>query len=562
MNNSASDKENPSPESAQPGADDPAAELGWQSPKFRLWVGLGAALFVVIYFLRLDQAVGHFFVDDAYYVLLAKALATGQGYHLINTPSGALMPLYPPAFPALLSIAYRLAPSFPENLWMLKLVSIAAMFGAGVVSYFYFARLRQCSQTVSLGIALTTALTPGLVMLATSTVMSECVYTLAFLAALLVIEVALGNGRPHPGYLALGGALSAFAFLTRSAAIALVAAALVYLLKEKLWRALAVYVIVFAALVGPWQLYMRAHAPTAEQRKEQEGYIVTGYAEQFWQVKAGDANSGVISPGQLPARVWNNLREIAQQDLERIFLAPLAEAFRGQGPYGVQVGPGVISLILFLLMLLGFVMALRQRVSLLELSAAFSLGLILLWPWDTFRYTITLTPVLLFYLLMGLRATDRWRRKEKADTPAGLRGQEKLLLVTIGVILAFGLFGHLRYLFTRYLASSPEQPAMIRSFEENLDLLNWVKGSLPQSEILAAHNPPLVYLYTGNKTISSQNLGENQDTMRRFRVRHLVLNSAFPLPNPDLQGGKYKIRYRASGELNLLAVDFGPPESQ
>jgi hypothetical protein len=120
----------------------------------------------------------------------------------------------------------------------------------------------------------------------------------------------------------------------------------------------------------------------------------------------------------------------------------------------------------------------------------------------------------------------------------------------------------LHYLVLRYAASPLDQPALLRGYKENLALLDWVKRSLPRSEVLAAQNPPLVYLFTGNKTISAQNLGENLETLRRFNVRHLVLNSPAPLPNPDLRGGKYKLSYRVAGELNLYVVDFGPPESQ
>ncbi len=543
----------------KPNSDHPAAEPGWQSPRFRRWVGVGVALCALVYFLRLDQVVSYYFVDDGYYITLAKALATGQGYRLINTPSGSLMPLYPPAFPVLLSIVFRLSPNFPDNLWLLKLCSIAAMFGVGVVSYYYCARIQKWAPSLALGMALVTALTPGLVLLATSSVMSECVYTFVFMLTLWVIEAALRGGKFHPGYLALGSMFCAFTWLTRSAAVALVAAVIVYLLKERLWRALLIYVIVFVALVAPWQLYARAHAPTAEQRKEQEGYIITSYAKSFWQTRAGDDNSKQATLRDLPARVLNNLTEIATQDMGRIFLAPLAEALQRQGASGVRA---VLSLILFLLALIGFVTTAWQRISLLELVTAFSLGLIVLWPWDTFRYTLTLTPLLLFYLLMGVRVIARRWYNKQVESVAGASGQKRILLAALGLLCVISLAGHAHYLFLRYAASPLDQPTILRGHKENMALLDWVKRSLPRSEVLAAQNPPLVYLYTGNKTISAQNLGENLDTMQRFNVRHLVLNSLAPLPNPDLRGGKYKISYRVPGELNLYIVDFGPPGSQ
>src|SRR5437868_25532 len=99
-------------------------------------IGAGAvalAVALTIYLLRLDKVVG-LVVDDAWYVLLAKALATGQGYTLINSPTPGITPFYAPAFPALLSTFYRISPNFPNNLWLLKSVSIVAMMGVGLLA--------------------------------------------------------------------------------------------------------------------------------------------------------------------------------------------------------------------------------------------------------------------------------------------------------------------------------------------------------------------------------------------------------------------------------------------
>ena len=98
----------------------------------------GVALAVLaIYLLRLDRVAG-MTVDDAWYVLLAGAIARGEGYSLVNAPIPGILPTYPPAFPAVLSLIFRLGTSFPSNVLLLKAVSIAAMLGTGIVSYRYF----------------------------------------------------------------------------------------------------------------------------------------------------------------------------------------------------------------------------------------------------------------------------------------------------------------------------------------------------------------------------------------------------------------------------------------
>jgi hypothetical protein len=41
---------------------------------------------LAVYLLRLDLVVGQY-VDDAWYVMLAQSIASGQGFHLISAPT-------------------------------------------------------------------------------------------------------------------------------------------------------------------------------------------------------------------------------------------------------------------------------------------------------------------------------------------------------------------------------------------------------------------------------------------------------------------------------------------
>src|SRR5688572_29248876 len=95
-------------------------------PVHRSVVVGGAAIALAItavYLLRLNSVVG-LMVDDAWYVVLAKALSEGAGFRLISSAAAPIQPLYPPGFPAVLSIIFSIDPEFPRNLWLLKSVSI------------------------------------------------------------------------------------------------------------------------------------------------------------------------------------------------------------------------------------------------------------------------------------------------------------------------------------------------------------------------------------------------------------------------------------------------------
>ena len=71
----------------------------WLFNRFTLVWLTSLLLCVVIYWLRFNTVFGHPYVDDAYYLLLGKALANGQPYALINTPVSGIMPIYPPLYP-------------------------------------------------------------------------------------------------------------------------------------------------------------------------------------------------------------------------------------------------------------------------------------------------------------------------------------------------------------------------------------------------------------------------------------------------------------------------------
>src|SRR5581483_2690746 len=128
-------------------------------------------------------------------------------------------------------------------------------------------------------------------------------------------------------YAVLAGALAAVAFLTRSVAIALIVAVFIYLLKERLVRPALIFAVVVAALTGPWIIYSQRHAPTLEQQREQGGYIVQPYSQQFWQRQAGASPFDTVGVADLPARVWNNSVLIAGRDVGRIVFPWLYEIF-------------------------------------------------------------------------------------------------------------------------------------------------------------------------------------------------------------------------------------------
>src|SRR5947208_2331750 len=70
--------------------------------------------------------------DDAMYVILARSLATGQGFRYLNLPGAPPASHFPPGYPALLAVITWFTPSFPANIAAFKLMN-ALLLGVGAL---------------------------------------------------------------------------------------------------------------------------------------------------------------------------------------------------------------------------------------------------------------------------------------------------------------------------------------------------------------------------------------------------------------------------------------------
>jgi len=539
-----------------------------QQPNHRRNVLIIAGAFLgclVLFLLRLDRAVG-LYVDDAWYLLLAKALATGQGYQLINAPTPGIFPLYPPFYPFVLSLVYRLAGDFPDNLVWLKLVSISSLIGLGWLGYSYLWRERQVSRHLALLLAVLSLLTPQFVFLATSTLMSEPLLALLLVCLFVTIERAVRHhreeGRIQWWLFVAGGLLASAAYLTRGAAIPLLVALPLYLLKERLSRPLLVILLIFVVTLGPWALYAARHPATEAQQFEQAGNIVVPYSTQFWQRLAGDASSGTITVAELPERVWTNFLSMVTKDAIRIFALKLNVWGTSSSPENnspvTSLWVSALSSLLSLLVLIGYLAALRTRVTLSEIALPLFVGLILLWPFETIRFLLPLSLFFHFYLFRGMAEVQaKWRRSGPGSLYA-----EHLLKVALGFLLLLSLWEHGSYLSLYYSGSLFDEIRWLSAAEDNEQLMTWIQSNIPPTEILIASNPALVHLWTGHQTVGLDSTpGRLERLHRQLGVRYIVLHAYNGNPTrSDMQG--FAVAHRLKNVSDFRVLDMGPVEKK
>jgi len=498
-------------------------------------LALGGA--VLLYVARVDAVCG-LYVDDAWYVLLAKALAAGRGYALPNAPSPGILPFYPPGFPWVLSWVFRIAPAFPANLWLLKSVSIAAMLATALLTLRYAAEIAGAGRALALAIALATLLHPAFAFLATATVMSECVFTLVQLATVLVVE-RVARGRAGAGAALAAGGLGAFAFLVRSMAVGLVATAGLCLAKERRWRELVGFGVGVVLLAGPWVLHARAHAPTPAQQAEMNDYVVFPYSLHFWNRVAGKPQFGTIEPSELPSRVLGVAKVVATRDLGALAVYPVYRLLE-PGDWTKSGLPGtVLSVLVGVVMAIGFGRAVRRRIGVAELLVPVTLGVTVLWPFLPFRFVLPLLPFALCYLADGL---------------GSLVGRRATLGV-VAAIAAVSVVANVAY--AQRLHGPVEQRSLWqRAFDEHRDVIRWVHEHVPPDQPVAAVDPALVALYDdGRKTVGYWQPDGTWTEWRRLGIHYLVDTTYLDEKDESLPEGRFVTVHR-SATMNLRVLDL------
>jgi hypothetical protein len=277
-------------------------------------IAVGAAV-LTIYLLRLDAAAG-LYVDDAWYIVLAKALWQGDGFRLISSATTPILPAFPPGFAMLLAPVVGMTADFPDNVSALKAVSIVAMAGVGICSYVFLWRFSSVPQHVAAVIAVITTLIPAFVFLTTSTVMADPTFTLSQIALAIAIErsVAARDPAHHRRLIVISAAIGAALLLVRVAGVAAIAASVLYLVWRRGVRAAAIFGVIVIIGYSPWLLYSRANAPTIPERDAHGGSVAFRYSELLMMRYGGEPSSGRVTIGELPSRIGNNIVNVLGRD--------------------------------------------------------------------------------------------------------------------------------------------------------------------------------------------------------------------------------------------------------
>jgi len=404
--------------------------------------------------------------DDGVYVILAKALATGQGYRFLHLPGAPVAAHYPPGYPLVLALLWRIVPRFPANV-MLFLFANAVFTGIAAWYTQRFARrvLGWGAAAAAAAALIATATFPMLLL--SGLVLSEPLFAACLLPALIAGErlVAPSNDAPAGGRRALAVGLAAGALaLVRTHGLAFELAMVALLALRRRWRDAALCVAGAAIVIVPWSLWVGHRATPLPPGLE------GSYGSYLGWFLAGLRATGVHG---VVSTVTTNVREVGELLADRWSLADAAVVRHA-------------TALLAAAALVAGLWRMARRAPVTAAFVAIYLLVMLAWPFTPWRFLYAVWPLIV--LCMG--AAVAWG----ARLPA--RAARSAVVAATAVLLLGMARAEVRSDAARsWRSGAANATAAIGP------LVRWVSSNTSPSDVVAVDGEQLVYLFTGRTAV-------------------------------------------------------------
>ena len=433
-------------------------EVAWRrSLIFIALVGLAAGVAVI------DRYPVGVFHDDAMYVILARSLATGEGYRYLNLPGAPAATHFPPGYPAVLALIWKIVPDFPANVTAFKALNAVLLCVSAVLTA-QLARERLGTTGWALGVGLLTAVSVPLLVLVTM-VLSEPLFLALLLAALVLAERYVAAEHVDARRIVALGVFVGVITLVRTHGIVLLPAIACVLLARRRPREAAMFAAGTFATLLPWQLWSAAHrgvlpVPLEGNYGSYLGWWMRGAREMGPSIIPETLSRTVPEAGAMFAALFSPTPGLLAHAVTLVALLAL-------------VGVGLFSL--------------RKRAPVSLLFFAGYAAIVVAWPFAPSRFIWGVWPLLLFVLA-------------SAGSTLGASGGPGVLRVALAgsmiwIAVGYGAYelraarGHWWASISR-AASRRIEPAVA-----------WTLANTKSSDVIAAEDEGAMFLYTGRRAV-------------------------------------------------------------
>jgi len=408
------------------------------------------------------------FQDDGIYVVLGKALASGEGYRYLNLPGAPYATHYPPGYPLFLALLWKLSPQFPQNVAVFTFAN-AGFLGLAAFVTFRYTRVQLGLSTLGAGVVAVAGTVSVPALIFGVFVLSEPMFMALLLIVLAYAERQVGTAEWRDGLFVglAGGALA----MVRTTGMFVVPAFVLVLLFRRRVAAAVCAAIGCALFVVPWHLWVAAHGA------EIPPVLLGKYGPyDAWL-------SNAIRAHGFPF-VWDVILRNG-----RAVYGMLWVMFTGSEsspkPFHVPAAVGAATLLA-----LGAWRFVRRAPVTAWFLAAY-MALVIVWPFEPTRFVWALLPLFAAMLALGIGVI--------AGMVPTSRPQHFLQGVALaGCVVLIGGFAmyNVNGVRQQWRDSVPRVTAARAT-----PVVEWVRASTRPTDIIAMEDDPLVYLYTGRRAV-------------------------------------------------------------
>ncbi|MEB3287666.1 MAG: hypothetical protein VKJ04_09200 [Vampirovibrionales bacterium] len=532
---------------------------------------------VLYYWLSAWDLIG-FTRDDAIYVVSSEALAKGDGFTLRHLAAMPAQVKYPIGYPLLLMPVWWIIPEFPQNQWLLALVTVVISTLGLALSFFYLLRVKKAPAWLAMLITALTACNFYWIYFASS-LMAEGMYFFFSFLALIVLASKLEGVTPEQKIsaksLALCIAVSVIPFHVRQLGLSIVFAATIYLLLKKRFKTAAIYfVICLGVTILPWMVWTTTqYAPTPTTFETILSYapymseFVTNFSESVYLQRLIETLGSFVY--RLQEGMFNVIPNLfhafSLQSLEKNPLIAWAHLI-------VSTLSAYCLLAFFILRLVtGVRECLRQPVDndSFRFFRKFSgvsvslwylfvyLAVCIVWAYEDqmSRFLPMVFPLFWWYLFEPCIRSITGKKK------VGRNVALILLLAALSLAPAYKTFHNLKFFRDNFWVETAGHPI----WEDYLETINYIRAFLPEDAVIAATHEGVIYLYSGRKTyhlnpyaFQLKAKSEGFDRTMLDRMKHMRgLGVQYLLVEPSM---KNRILVADESPLERLTVEAFLPQ--
>jgi len=414
------------------------------------------------------------FHDDAMYVILARSIASGQGYRYLNIPGAPAATQHPPGYPALLALVSWIAPAFPANITAFKALNAIIGAASAVLVTGFARRALDPGWAVCLGIVASVSI-PTLVL--GNMLLSEPLFLLVVIGLLISIESFAEQPGTRRRALLVGAGIAVCA-LVRSNGIVLLPATLIALGLRRRWRDAGLVAFATVVVMLPWQFLLATHTGVLPLplRGDYE-------SSSSWWMRGLHADG----PGMLLTTLGKTIPEA---------IGMLAVLF---SPVGGQPWHAVTIVALLALTIAGIAGTWR-RIPVTLLFLAGYLTIVVIWPFPPARFIWAVWPLLLLVIVAGANSTARRIQRQAAEPHDGQRPARRFGLLAL--LCAFGWAAAGYTVYEVHGVRGKWWGSVSRANAGRIAAtVTWVNANTSSGDLVASEDEGAVFLYTGRRTV-------------------------------------------------------------